>query len=143
MWEETQKSRLDYFLVSGNLLQNVTKVGEGTYFLSDHRNIDLHIDFSGVKSGKKRWRFSPSMRADEHLKAKITRELYESLFRYIERGGEVRAPDRNEFFGTDASNLCDFRYNIGWGEILNVTLNDVRNAIISHTAGLDRTIDAS
>ena len=133
--EESKKSRLDYFLVSENLVQNVPKVGHGIYFRSDHRSIDLHIDFSNIKSGKKRWRFSPSMRADESLKAKITRELYESLFRYVERGGERRAPDRQEFFNTDATNICEYNYNIGWGEILNVTLNDVRNAIISYTAG--------
>ena len=84
--EENRKSRLDYFLVSENLVQNVPRVGQGIFFRSDHRNVDIYINISNIKAGKKRWRYSPAMRSDDTLKAKITRELYESLFRYVDWG---------------------------------------------------------
>ena len=120
--DENRQSRLDYFLVSENLVQNVSRVSEGNFFRSDHRNVDMYINFSNIKAGKKRWRYSQAMRRDDSLRAKITRELYESLFRYVDWGEGGRPPDRTDFLRKEPPELLTYRYTIGWGELLNVTL---------------------
>ena len=131
----TKRSRLDYFLVSESLLPVVKKAGKGIFFRSDHRSVDIRIDFSGIKAGKKRWRYTPNMRQDQALKASISNEIYESLFRYVDLRLDNYDARRNLFFNTNPTDLFDFDYSISWGDLLNVTLNDVRNVIISYETG--------
>ena len=75
------------------------------------------------------------MRQDQALKASISNEIYESLFRYVDLRLDNYDARRNLFFNTNPTDLFDFDYSISWGDLLNVTLNDVRNVIISYEAG--------
>ena len=129
----TKKSRLDYFLVSSNLIPVIKKASSGIFFQSDHRLIDLSLDFSSIKSGVKRWRFTPKMRQDGALKDVIRNEIRDCAARYliIQDGEDARAMIAR----TPSSQLFDLDYSLSWGDLFNVMINDVKNAIISYEAG--------
>ena len=73
------------------------------------------------------------MRQDAELQEKVKKEIYESFFRYRRREGVPN--ERELFMATRPQDLCNYDYKIGWGMLLNVTLNDARNAIISSESG--------
>ena len=131
----TKRSRIDYFLASSNILHAVKSIGKGIFFHSDHRSIFMTLDFSNIKCGKKRWRYAPHMRQDNDLKDAVNKELRESLFRYVRQDSALGPISRNQFFNTRTQDLEQFEYTIRWGELLNVTINDARNIIISREAG--------
>ena len=131
----TKRSRIDYFLASSNLLHVVKRVGKGIFFHTDHRSIFMTLDFSNIKSGKKRWKYAPHMREDNEIRTAVKEELYESMFRYVKQDSVNGPVGRVQFFNTNPKDLKDFEYNIRWGELLNVTINDDRNIIISREAG--------
>ena len=126
----TKRSRLDYFLVTENLVPVVKKADKGNFFLSDHRNIYMILDFSGIKSGKTRWKYTNSMRQNAVLRDIINTEIYECHFRYLKQPNPCIS--RQEFLRTPPANLHTYEYEISWGDLLNVVLNDVRNVIISY-----------
>ena len=129
----TKKSRLDFFLVSSNLIPVIKKASSGIFFQSDHRLIDLFLDFSSIKSGIKRWRFTPKMRQDGVLKNVIRNEIRDCAARYliIQDGEDAR----DMIARTPSSQLFELDYTLSWGDLFNVLINDVKNAIISYEAG--------
>ena len=132
----SKKSRLDYFLVSENLIPAIKKAGRGIFFRSDHRSVDIFVDFSGIKCGQKKWRYTASMRQSQDIRNVIVNEIYESHFRYIDQS--ENALTKGDFFSVHPANIHDLTYNLPWGDLLNVVLNDVKNAIISFESGQRR-----
>ena len=138
----SKRSRLDFFLISNNLKSAVSGVSIGTAFMSDHKNIILEIDFSGVKKGTKKWRYTPEMREDVILQNLIKDELYRTVFRYLSEGGENDQNNRGDeelwinFRNSPENLVAEHNISISWGALLEVLLNDTKNQIISYTSAV-------
>ena len=81
-------SRIDYFLISGNLVQLSKDTTIESCILSDHSFITLHIDYCDSKRGPGYWKFNDKLLDDgifidklkEHVK--VVLRLYDKLDAY-------------------------------------------------------------
>jgi hypothetical protein len=66
-WSRTnplKKARLDFFLVSNELMTLIDKVNINPGYRSDHATIELNITFTKFKRGKGFWKFNNSLLQD-------------------------------------------------------------------------------
>jgi len=56
-----KQARLDFFLISENLLNSINKADIEPSYRSDHSQISLSINFTNFKKGKGLWRFNNSL----------------------------------------------------------------------------------
>ncbi|MCU7801457.1 MAG: endonuclease/exonuclease/phosphatase family protein, partial [gamma proteobacterium symbiont of Lucinoma myriamae] len=59
-----QQARLDFFLVSDDIQQNVIRCNIGISYRSDHSMVTLEINFFDIKKGKSLWKHNNSLLSD-------------------------------------------------------------------------------
>ena len=60
-----QQARLDYFLVSNNIMSFVENVVIQNSYRSDHTGVILTISLSQIKKGRGLWKFNNSLLTDK------------------------------------------------------------------------------
>ena len=68
-------SRLDFYLITSSLINNVTDSSIQTSTYSDHNMITLNVQFSEEKRGPGVWRLNVSLLGDEALHGKVDEKL--------------------------------------------------------------------
>ena len=142
-----QKARLDYFLSSSALRPFITNLKSHHPFKSDHRIIELSIDFSKFKAGKGVWRHNDSFLSNIEYVNRINHVISTTLCKYVERDGftnffqEANDAELFNFHALSPEQKNNFSYKIDPNLLLEMIINDVRNESISYSSTLKRNLN--
>ena len=73
-----KQSRLDFFLISGNLLPSVKLVSIEPRYRSDHSMVTLNFKFNDFIKGKGYWKFNNSLLYEEEF-LKVIKTVIENV----------------------------------------------------------------
>ena len=79
----TKRARLDYFLISENMKNNVKRHGHRNFISSDHRPIEITLKFDDFIEGKGLWRHKDKLLHDNDYHVYIKRVICDTLAKYI------------------------------------------------------------
>lgn len=74
--------RIDFFLVSAAIQQNIIKTDILVKFLSDHSPVELHVDFVNFPPGRGYWKLNNALLEDEKIRNEIPQAILE-VFRNL------------------------------------------------------------
>ena len=80
------KSRIDFFLISNSLSESVSDVGTKTSIASDHKAIQLRLQFINFVRGPGLWKFNNSLLEDDEF-IELVNENYPAI---INKYQEIR-----------------------------------------------------
>jgi exonuclease III len=83
---QTKQSRLDYFLVSDDILALVKTCNIGISYRSDHSVISLEISFQQMKRGPGYWKFNSSLLYDNQYTQLVKNIISETVEEYHKSG---------------------------------------------------------
>ena len=83
-WRKTplKQARLDYFLISANIMQYVKKCNIDMAYRSDHSVITLEFQLDDIKNGKSYWKHNNSLLTDKEYLDIIYKHIKEIKRQY-------------------------------------------------------------
>ena len=116
-----QQSRLDYFLVSHDILQNIKKSSIKPGYRSDHSVVDIIIELDKQKKGPGIWKFNNSLLKEEQYVNQIKTCISNTLNQYKDNSVPVREQNMQN-------------YSISDKLLFEVIKMEIRGTTIAYTA---------
>ena len=92
-----KQSRLDFFLVSSQLLSLVHKSDIISGYRTDHSLVRLSLHLNHIKRGPGTWKFNNSFLKDEYFVSKIVKTIKETIIFYAK--GDVKFDENDNVVG--------------------------------------------
>ena len=126
-WHNSQnkQSRLDYFLISSTILQNVEKAVIKPGYRSDHSIVEVTFNFNSQERGRGVWKFNNSLLRDETYTQKIKKHIADTKDQY--RAINMNLPDDDPLNFTINSQL-----------LLDVIKLEIRGKTIAYSSAVKR-----
>lgn len=97
-WHNKRKqSRLDYFLISGTLLDNITEVKIKPGYRSDHSTVEIKLELNEQKKGPGTWKFNNSLLRDEFFVEEMRQCMKKTLDDYTEKRDLAKAIEERNY----------------------------------------------
>lgn len=126
---EYKQSRLDFFLISGNLLPFVKTCSINYGYRTDHSSISMSIDLLGFKKGRGLWKFNARLLRDQMFIEKCSEAIKNTQREYL-----CTPYDSNYFENADLNSRQTMQYKISDDTLFEMILMSCRNTAISYAA---------
>ena len=127
-WHNSQnkQSRLDYYLVSTDIHNNIEKTEIRPGYRSDHSIVELQLNFNSHERGRGIWKFNSSLLKDEKYTETIKKCINETKNQY--------KVNNTNFPNDDPQN-----FNIGSQLLFDVIKLEIRGKTISYASALKKS----
>ena len=120
-----KQSRLDFFLISDDLLPSLKDSNIESSYRSDHSIINLHLVFNDFKRGKGLWKFNNSLLKDVQYLNIINEKILETKRQYCNYPQNVKINDIPD---------SDLELNIDDQLFFEMLLMEIRGKTISYSS---------